>query len=80
MIVHYPGVAPCPQYAGGTHSLMCLGRKTQYGGVAQRQSIGLLNRRSRYRNSPSPPYPNRGCKFDYLGKLELTEVLEYRFS
>ena len=27
-----------------------------------------------------PPYPNRGCKFDYLGKLELTEVSEHRFS
>ena len=22
-----------------------------------------------------PPYPKRGCKFDYLGKLELAEVL-----
>ena len=27
----------------------------KYGGVAQRQSNGLLNRGSRYRNSPSPP-------------------------
>ena len=26
-----------------------------FGGVAQRQSNGLLNRGSRYRNSPSPP-------------------------
>ena len=26
-----------------------------------------------------PPYPNRGCKFDYLGKLELAEISAMQF-
>lgn len=41
--------------------------------------FSAIIRMSQVRVLPLPPYPNRGCKFDYLGKLELTEVLAMQF-